>query len=181
VAEVARRVGVATPAGFSRLFAERMGQPPRRWQQEHAPRPVPRQTHFAPGLERAAQPATSRSMATPVMYEYAGCGTCRKARAWLAERGIEPERRPIRERPPSRAELERAWSAVGGEARKLFNTAGRDYREGGWKDRIGVATKAELLRALRANGNLIKRPLLLVDDACAVGFKPDEWSALLPG
>lgn len=117
-------------------------------------------------------------MSKPVIYEYAGCGTCRKARAWLKDAGIEAELRPIRERTPSKAELERALTAVGGDIRKLFNTSGRDYREGGWKDRITTASTAELLAALRANGNLIKRPLAISQAGCAVGFKLDEWSAL---
>lgn len=118
-------------------------------------------------------------MSAIVVYEYAGCGTCRKARAWLAARGLEPELRPVRERPPSAEEIGRLLDAYHGDARRLFNTAGRDYRAGGWKDRVAGLDRAGVIAALRANGNLVKRPVLLTPRGCAVGFTPAVWADLL--
>lgn len=118
-------------------------------------------------------------MSKVVVYEYAGCGTCRTARKWLAEHGIEPELRPVRERPPSAAEIKRLLAAYHGDAKRLFNTSSKDYREGGWKDRIPDLDTAGIIAALQSNGNLVKRPVLLTPSACAVGFKPDEWTRLL--
>jgi len=120
-----------------------------------------------------------RTMSRVVMYEYAGCGTCRKARAWLAEHGIEPELRPVRERPPSAAEIKRLLKAYDADAKRLFNTSSKDYREGGWKDRIPGLDPDGVIAALQSNGNLVKRPVLLTKTACAVGFKPDEWNDIL--
>ena len=118
-------------------------------------------------------------MAIPVIYEYAGCGTCRKARKWLQEQGVEVELRPVREQPPTAQEIDRMLAAVDGEPRRLFNTAGRDYREGGWTDRIADLDRAGVVAALQANGNLVKRPVLLAAGGCAVGFRPEEWATVL--
>jgi arsenate reductase len=42
--------------------------------------------------------------------------------------------------------------------------------------------QAEALQALAADGKLIKRPLVFTDQGkVLVGFKPEEWSALLLG
>ncbi len=117
-------------------------------------------------------------MPKTIVYEYANCGTCRQARKWLAEHAIEAEFRPVRERPPSAAEIGRMLEAYAGEVRRLFNTSSKDYREGGWKGRIDELDRKGVVAALQGNGNLVKRPFVLAPGGCVVGFKPDEWSAL---
>ena len=57
------------------------------------------------------------------IYTYAKCSTCRAATKWLRERGVPFEERPIRETPPSLAELRRMLAARDGEIRRLFNTS----------------------------------------------------------
>ena len=37
----------------------------------------------------------------------------------------------------------------------------------------------EQLRLLSTDGMLVKRPLLIGEDFVAVGFQPEQWSALL--
>ena len=115
------------------------------------------------------------------LYTYAKCGTCRKAVAWLKARGIDPEEMPIRERPPSKAELKRMLKGLGGELRRLFNTSGQDYRALNLKDRLPNMSVDEAIRLLAGNGNLVKRPFLLTDAGDAVGFDEARWSELLGG
>ena len=62
------------------------------------------------------------------VYAYAGCDTCRKALRFLSDRGIPHTVIPIREQPPTKAELRRMLKLCGGEIRRLFNTSGQDYR-----------------------------------------------------
>ena len=38
---------------------------------------------------------------------------------------------------------------------------------------------SEIIKLLASNGMLIKRPLLIGKEKVRVGFKPDEWKALL--
>ncbi len=109
------------------------------------------------------------------IYAYAGCDTCRKALKFLAERGVAHEVVPIREQPPTVAELRAMLAHVGGDLRRLFNTSGQDYKALGMKDRLPKMSEAEALALLASHGNLVKRPFALTKTTGAVGFKPDEW------
>jgi arsenate reductase len=113
------------------------------------------------------------------IYEYKGCETCRKALKWLDARGLKYERAPIRETPPTKAELEAMLGYYKGELRRLFNTSGGDYKQLGLSEKLPSMTRAQALELLSKNGNLVKRPFLLTGKAGLVGFKEDEWAALL--
>lgn len=109
------------------------------------------------------------------IYTYSKCDTCRKAVKWLREKNIAFEEVPIREQPPSVAELGQMSRACGGELRRLFNTSGLDYRAMGIKDRLPGMSEAEVFALLSGNGNLVKRPFLIDGSRGLVGFKLDEW------
>ncbi len=109
------------------------------------------------------------------LYTYANCDTCRKTVKWLREKAIEFTEIPIRDQPPTQAELGRMLQACGGDLRRLFNTSGLDYRSMGIKDRLPTMSEAEALALLAGNGNLIKRPFLIDGERGLVGFKPEEW------
>jgi arsenate reductase len=108
------------------------------------------------------------------LYTYAKCSTCRKAVAYLTKRGIAHREKPIREQPPSLAEL-KAMHAGCGELRRLFNTSGLDYRSLGLKDTLPTMSDAQALRLLAGNGNLIKRPFVPLPGGGLVGFDAAEW------
>lgn len=109
------------------------------------------------------------------LYAYANCDACRKAVKWLREKGIDFTEIPIRDQPPTVAELERMLKAYGGDLRRLFNTSGLDYRSMGMKHRFASMNDAEALALLAGNGNLIKRPFLIEGSRGLVGFKSEEW------
>jgi arsenate reductase len=118
-------------------------------------------------------------MAGLTVFSYATCSTCRKALAWLVERGLEPTVIDITCQPPSLAQLEQALGQLGRQ--RLFNTSGQSYRSLG-----AAAVKAmddrQALQALAADGRLIKRPFVVsADGRILTGFRPEEWEALLPG
>ena len=111
------------------------------------------------------------------IYEYKGCGTCRKALKWLEAKGIEFERIAIRERPPSKAELKRMLKAYEGNLRALFNTSGDDYRALNMKEKLPSLSKVEAIDLLAGNGNMIKRPFVMTKDGGVVGLNEEEWEA----
>lgn len=115
----------------------------------------------------------------PTVYVYQKCSTCRDALKWLDQKGIACEVKAIRETPPTPAELKVALATLGGHMRKLFNTSGVDYRELGMKERLPAMSEAEAFEMLSKNGNLVKRPFLIVGTKALVGFKQAEWSAEL--
>jgi arsenate reductase len=110
------------------------------------------------------------------IYTYKSCDTCRKAKKFLDAKGIAYEERPIRETPPSPAELARMLEAYDGNMTRLFNTSSKDYREAKLKDLIPALNQDEAFARLRQNGNLVKRPFLLGDGVALVGFKEAEWA-----
>jgi arsenate reductase len=111
------------------------------------------------------------------VHVYDRCDTCRKALRWLDERGVAYRTKPIRETPPSPAELQRMLKAQGGDLRKLFNTSGVDYRAQGLAARLPTLAPAEAIALLAGNGNLVKRPFALSPDIALIGFKPEAWAA----
>ena len=62
---------------------------------------------------------------------------------------------------------------------RTFNTAGKSYREGGFKDTLPTMSDDQALTALAKDGKLIKRPLVLGDGFALVGFREDEWREAL--
>lgn len=117
-------------------------------------------------------------MATKI-YQYAKCGTCRKALKWLDGQEIAYEAIPIVENPPSKTALRELWKRSGLPLRKLFNTSGQSYRQGGFKEKLTTMSDDEALAALAADGKLIKRPIVVGagDGPVLVGFKEADYEA----
>jgi arsenate reductase len=115
------------------------------------------------------------------VYQYPKCSTCRKALKWLDEQGITYRAVDIVTSPPSRAELDRARKQASVPLKKMFNTSGESYRAGGWKERLATTNDDDILKALAADGKLIKRPLVVGDGIALVGFDPEAWAAALTG
>ncbi len=113
------------------------------------------------------------------VYAYAGCGTCRTALAWLKEHDVTHRVIPIREQPPSISELQQVLNAVDGDLGRLFNRSGADYRELGLSPKLKTMSVAEALKLLSTNGNLVKRPFVVMKTGGLVGFNAEVWSATL--
>ena len=109
------------------------------------------------------------------VWAYDGCGTCKKAIAWLRSNDVAHEVRPIVTDPPSRAELEALWKRSGLPLKRLFNTNGQSYRNGGFREKLPTMSDAQALDALAADGKLIKRPLVDAGSTVLVGFDPATW------
>ncbi len=119
------------------------------------------------------------------VYTYKSCDTCRKAVKWLAAEGVSFVEKPIRDTPPSVAELRAMLAHLGGERRRLCNTSGKDYRDQNFGDVLDTLAEADFLGRLAANGNLVKRPFLLRPASAGapalglVGFSAPAWAAAL--
>ncbi|MEZ4267457.1 MAG: Spx/MgsR family RNA polymerase-binding regulatory protein [Myxococcota bacterium] len=111
------------------------------------------------------------------LYQYPKCSTCRKAKAWLEARGEAATMVDLVANPPSAATLKDLWTRSGQPLRKLFNTSGESYRNGGFKDRLATMSDAEALAALAADGKLVKRPLLDLGHTVLIGFREADWQA----
>ncbi|MDV2886180.1 arsenate reductase family protein [Alkalihalophilus pseudofirmus] len=108
-------------------------------------------------------------------YHYPKCGTCRKAKKWLEENGVELNEVHIVESPPSKEELESFYKKSGLELKKFFNTSGQKYRELGLKDKLADMSDEEKLELLASDGMLIKRPITTDGNLVTVGFKEEQY------
>jgi arsenate reductase (glutaredoxin) len=111
------------------------------------------------------------------IFTLSNCSTCRAATKWLRRRGITFKEVAIRETPPRVPELRLALAASNGELRRLFNTAGSDYRLQKLAEKLPQLSPEAALALLAGNGNLVKRPFLVGEGVTLVGFDEANWAA----
>ena len=111
--------------------------------------------------------------------EYPPCSTCKKAKNWLLEHGIEFTARHIKENNPTAEEISLWREKSGLELKKFFNTSGMIYRDLGLKDKLPGMSREEQLALLASDGMLVKRPILVTEDTVLVGFKEKDWEKQL--
>ncbi|MBQ1264012.1 MAG: arsenate reductase family protein [Oscillospiraceae bacterium] len=110
---------------------------------------------------------------------YPKCTTCQKAQKWLDENSVGYELRDIKAQKPTAEEL-RAWYTKSGlPLKKFFNTSGLLYKSMALKDKLPSMSEDEMLALLATDGMLVKRPLVIADDAVLVGFREAQWKESL--
>ncbi|WP_130870999.1 arsenate reductase family protein [Intestinimonas massiliensis (ex Afouda et al. 2020)] len=110
---------------------------------------------------------------------YPKCSTCKKALAWLEDKGIQVQVRNIKEERPTAEEL-RQWHQLSGlPLKRFFNTSGLQYKALGLKDKLPGMSEEEQIALLATDGMLVKRPLLVGDDFVLTGFREAEWAEKL--
>lgn len=109
---------------------------------------------------------------TITVYGIPTCGTVKKARKWLDERGIEYDWIDFRKTPPLPKQVER-WFEVFG-VKSMKNTSGGAYRAFGpekktWSDK-------RWLEEFKKDPMLLKRPIIEIDgEPITIGFKEDFY------
>jgi Spx/MgsR family transcriptional regulator len=110
---------------------------------------------------------------TVKFYEKPSCTSCRKARAFLEEKGVEMKRIDLN-KGLAVEELDRL---IGKRDYKLFlNTRNVLYREQNMKQ--NPPDRKAALQLMSENPNLIKRPVTVAGKRIILGFAPDELSEL---
>ena len=96
---------------------------------------------------------------------YPKCTTCQRAQKWLDSQGVSYELRDIKLDNPSLAELTEWYNKSGLPIRKFFNTS--------------EMNEVEMLSLLATDGMLVKRPIVVTEDAVLVGFKESDWEKII--
>ncbi len=111
--------------------------------------------------------------------EYPKCTTCKKAKKWLDDHGLQYTDRHIKEENPTADEL-KTWHAKSGlPLKRFFNTSGVLYKEMHLKDKLPEMSEEEQFQLLATDGMLVKRPIIVTDDKVLTGFKEKEWEETL--
>lgn len=111
--------------------------------------------------------------------EYPKCSTCQKAKKWLDENGFAYESRHIKEENPTYDELKKWYEQSGLPLKRFFNTSGLIYKSMQLKDKLPNMSEEEQLALLATDGMLVKRPLIITDNAVLTGFREKEWTEKL--
>lgn len=106
---------------------------------------------------------------------YPKCTTCKKAKKFLDDNGIEYTERDIKEENPTYDELKGWYEKSGLPLKKFFNTSGMLYREMGLSKKLSQMTEEEQLKLLASDGMLVKRPIAVSDKGILTGFKEEAW------
>ena len=107
--------------------------------------------------------------------QYPPCSTCQKAKKWLDAKGVSYTDRHIKEQNPTYEELKEWYEKSGLELKKFFNTSGLLYKSMNLKEKLPAMTEEEQLRLLSSDGMLVKRPILVTENAVLVGFREADW------
>ena len=119
-------------------------------------------------------------MASITLYGIPNCDTVKKARAWLAERGVAYTFHDFKKQGVPRDHLGRWMDAAGWQ--KVLNRQGTTWRK------LDAATQAAITDAASAadwlvqQPSAIKRPVVEWGAApgdVTVGFAPDDWAQRL--
>ncbi|MET0961592.1 MAG: ArsC family reductase [Noviherbaspirillum sp.] len=110
------------------------------------------------------------------LYGIPNCDTVRKARAWLAENGIDYRFHDFKKAGVS-AELLRAWLAcMPWDA--LLNRRGTTWRGLPEARREAVVDADSAITLMMESASLIKRPVLAASDEVHVGFSAEQYEQL---
>ena len=106
------------------------------------------------------------------IYGIKACDTMKKARTWLEGRGVDAVFHDYKVVGIDRPRLETWAKTVGWEI--LLNRSGTTFRKLPEADRADL-TEGKAIDLMLAQPSMIKRPVLDVDGALLIGFKPDAY------
>ena len=107
-----------------------------------------------------------------VLYGIANCDTIKKARNWLADRGVAFEFHDYRKAGLAPELLETLEAGLGWES--MLNRRGTTWR-GLAADEQEQIDRDGALRIMREHPAIIKRPILACDDKLYLGFSEQQY------
>lgn len=113
------------------------------------------------------------------LYGIPNCDTVKKARAWLAARGVPVTFHDFKKAGVPEAALPAWMKAVGWE--KLVNRQGTTWRKLDEATQAAVVDAASAARLMCAQPSVIRRPVVAwTDGRITVGFSDDTFAAHAP-
>ncbi len=110
------------------------------------------------------------------VYGIPNCDTVKRARAWLADQGLQTSFHDFKKQGVPAAELQ-AWLQACGRD-KLVNRAGTTWRKLDDAAKAAVVDDASATALMLAEPSVIKRPVVRwADGSLTLGFTPEAFSA----
>lgn len=115
-------------------------------------------------------------MTTTTIYGIANCDTVRKARAFLADQGIDAAFHDYRKSGVPADALAGWVAAFGWE--KLLNRQGTTWRKLAPQEQARVVDAGSAMALMQAQPSVIRRPVLQHGGRLLLGFDRSEWASL---
>lgn len=110
------------------------------------------------------------------LYGIPNCATIKKARAWLAEHGLDVPFHDFRKEGVDAAWLHDVIAQTGWQA--LLNTRGTTWRKLTETEKAAVTDEASAIACMLVQPSVIKRPVLERDGKYHLGFAEDQYQTL---
>ena len=109
------------------------------------------------------------------LYGIPNCDTVKKARAWLADNGVDYAFHDFKKQGLPTDRLDEWVARLGWE--KVLNRKGNTWRQLDEKSQLQAGNEAGARALMLAQPSVIKRPVVeWADGQVTVGFDPDAWT-----
>ncbi|WP_195459356.1 transcriptional regulator SpxA [Pediococcus acidilactici] len=112
------------------------------------------------------------------LYTSPSCTSCRKAKAWLEEHGIQYKERNIFSEPLSAAEIKQVLQLAENGTEEIVSRRSKVFQE--LDVDLDDLSLKQLIDLIEKNPGLLRRPILVDDKRLQVGYNEDEIRRFLP-
>lgn len=112
------------------------------------------------------------------LYVSASCTSCRKAKAWLKENGLEFQERNIMSDPLTTDEITEILSLTETGTDEIISTRSKVYEK--LDIDFDELSLSELVSIIEEYPSLLRRPLIFDETKFQVGFNEDEIHQFIP-
>ncbi|KAF0334205.1 transcriptional regulator SpxA [Pediococcus acidilactici] len=112
------------------------------------------------------------------LYTSPSCTSCRKAKAWLEEHGIQYKERNIFSEPLSAAEIKQVLQLTENGTGEIVSRRSKVFQE--LDVDLDDLSLKQLIDLIEKNPGLLRRPILVDDKRLQVGYNEDEIRRFLP-
>lgn len=106
------------------------------------------------------------------LYTSPSCTSCRKAKAWLEEHGIQYKERNIFSEPLSAAEIKQVLQLTENGTEEIVSRRSKVFQE--LDVDLDDLSLKQLIDLIEKNPGLLRRPILVDDKRLQVGYNEDE-------
>ncbi|KRN93150.1 transcriptional regulator SpxA [Pediococcus stilesii] len=112
------------------------------------------------------------------LYTSPSCTSCRKAKAWLEEHGINYTERNIFSEPLSAEEIKKVLRMTENGTEEIVSRRSKVFQE--LNVELDDLPLQQLIDLIQKNPGLLRRPIIMDDKRLQVGYNEDEIRRFLP-
>ena len=114
-----------------------------------------------------------------IIYTSPGCAGCRKAKKWMKENHISFAEKNIFSNILKEAEIKYLLSRCENGTEDIISTRSKAFQN--LNRDIDDFSVNELVKFIKENPSVLKRPIMLTEKTMVIGYDDDEITAVVPG